>query len=111
MLSTQSGRLQLSTQRDRGVQILALHIHVHEVGPHCARAAAVPRTEGAVAAAAWRGAQGPGQRTQLPGSYPDRRGPWTGGELQSLGPLRGANGAIRIQVGYRRGGSFAAMGD
>lgn len=94
------------------VQILALHVHVHQVGS-CGAGAAVPRTEGAVAAAARRRAEGPGERAQLPGvrSHPGRRGPRPGGELQRLGSLKGADEAERKLVGDWWSGSFTPMGD
>lgn len=112
LLSTQSGRLQLSTQRDSVVRTLALHVHVHQVGSRSA-GAAVPRTERAVAAAARRRAQGPRERAQLPGvgSHPGRGGPWPGGELQRLGSLQGADEAERIRFGDRWSGGFTPMRD
>lgn len=110
-MSTQSGRLPLSTQRDSVVQTLALHVHVHQVGP-CRRSAAVSRTQGAVTAAARRRAEGPGERAQLPGvgSHPGRGGPWPGRELKRFGPLQGANEAESIGDGDRGSRSFAPMG-
>lgn len=111
-MSTQSGRLPLSTQRDSVVQTLALHVHVHQVGPR-RRSAAVPRTQGAVTAAARRRAEGPGERAQLPGvgSHLGWGGPRPGRELQSFGPLQGADEAESVGDGDRRGGSFTPMGD
>lgn len=112
LLSTQSCRLQLPTQRDGGVRTLALHVHVHQVGPGGA-SAAVARTERTVAAAARRRAQGPRERAQLPGvrSYPSRGGPRPGGKLQRLGSLQGADEAESVRVGDGRSGSFTPMGD
>lgn len=94
------------------VQTLALHVHVHQVGP-CGAGAAVARTERAVTAAARRRAEGPGERAQLPrvGSHPGRGGPWPGGELQCLGSLQRADEAERIHVGDRRSGGFTPMGN
>lgn len=111
-MSTQSGRLPLSTQGDGVVQTLALHVHVHQVGPS-RRRTAVSRTQRAVAAAARRRAEGPGERAQLPGvgSHPGRGGPWPGRELQRFGPFRGANEAESVGDRDRRSGSFTPMGD
>lgn len=94
------------------VQTLALHVHVHQVGPRGA-GAAVPRTEGAVTAAARRRAECAGERAQLPGvgSHPGRGGPRPGGELQRLGPLQWADEAERVRVRDRRSGGFTPMGD
>lgn len=97
------------------VRALALHVHVHQVGPRGGggAGAAVPRAEGAVAAAARRRAERPGQRAQLPGvgSHPGRGGPRSGGELQRLGSLQGADEAERERVGEGRRRGFASMGD
>lgn len=110
-LSTQSGRLPLPTQGDGGVCALALRVQVHQGGPRCA-GAAVPRAQGAVAAAAGRRAEGPGQRVQLPGvGPPGGGGPRTGGELQRLGSLQGADEGEGSRVRDGRSGGLTPLGD
>lgn len=112
LLSAQSGGLPLSTQRDRLVRTLTLHVHVHQVGPR-RRAAAVRRAQRAVAAAARRRAQCLGEGAQLPGvgSDPGRGRPGPGGELQRFGPLQGADEAVGVRVGHRGCRGFASMWD
>lgn len=112
LLSTQSGSLPLSTQRDRVVRTLTLHVHVHQVGSR-RRRAAVSWTQGAVAAAARRRAERPGEGAQLPGvgSDPGWGGPRPGGKLQRFGPLQGADEAENIRVGDRRCRGFTSMRD
>lgn len=113
LLSTQSGTLPLSTQRDSLVRTLALHVHVHQARSRGAGAAgaAVPRAEGAVAAAARRRAEGPGEGAQLPGVGSHPGGPRPGGELQRLGSLKRADEAVRNRVRDRWSRGFTAMGD
>lgn len=111
-MSAQSGGLSLSTQRDRLVRTLTLHVHVHQVGPR-RRDAAVRRAQRAFAAAARRRALRPGEGAQLPGvgSDPGRGGPRPGGELQRFGPLQGADEAVSVGVGHRGRRGFASMWD
>lgn len=115
LLSTERGPRHLPTQGLRAVQVLALHVHVHQVGLGRA-GTAVPGPQGAVAAAARGGAQGPRQRAQLPGVGPDpgRRGPGPGRKLQRLGSLHGARKAVEFRVrgqgdGGWGSGSFAPL--